>query len=59
MSTTAGRGLFDILIAEMERDLDLLPEGTVHDELAQALVGLRRKRDSFPLGDCGSESPLE
>lgn len=49
MSTTAGRGLFEILIAEVESDMEKLPDGVTRDEMATALVGLRRKRDSFPL----------
>lgn len=49
MSATSGRGLFDILIAEMELDLQTMVDGVIRDETTMALVGLRRTRDSFPL----------
>lgn len=47
MSETAGRGLFQLLIAEVEMDIGSLPDGLEREELQVALVGLRRKLDSL------------
>ena len=46
-NTSAGRGLFEMLIAEVEYDMAQLPECQERDELAVALVGLRKKLDSL------------
>ena len=46
-STSAGRGLFEMLIAEVEYDMSQLPECQERDELAVALVGLQKKLDSL------------
>ena len=43
MANSAGRGLFEMLIAEVEYDISTLPDGVEREELEVALIGLRKR----------------